>query len=89
MAIIKFIGLIFFTWLFTTGAAPIQFIKDSFNVGQDSEPKTLFGQVAQKLLNCDLCMGFWFGLIFYQNIWYACIISITSEIWGRVWSKLF
>lgn len=88
MEVIKFIGLICFTWLFTVGAAPVQFIKEFFGVGQKSEPKLIVKQLFQKLFNCSLCMGFWFGLAFYQNIWYACLVSITAEAFCRVTAKL-
>lgn len=88
METVKFIGLICFTWLFTTGAAPIQFIKNFFGVGDKSTPKDVTRLLLQKLLNCSLCMGFWFGLIFYQNLWMACIISLTSEATHKVITKL-
>ena len=33
-----------------------------------------------KLINCALCSGFWLGLIFTYNIYFAAIISILSEL---------
>jgi hypothetical protein len=84
MAIIHYIGLICFTWLFATGADPIQFIKNFFKVGNDSEPKDITRQLLQKLLNCSMCMGFWFGLIYYQNFLLACVVSISAELFSRL-----
>lgn len=87
METIKFIGLICFTWLFTTGAAPIQFVKELFNVHIDSTAKDNTSKILTKLLNCDLCVGFWFGLIIYQDIWIASILSLSCEIFSRILSK--
>ena len=88
METIKFIGLICFTWLFTTGAAPIQFVKEFFNIHNESVAKDVIRKILTKLLNCDLCMGFWFGLIIYQDIWIASILSLSCEIFGRILAKL-
>lgn len=88
MEVTKFIGLICFTWLFTVGAAPVQFVKRLFEVSNKCEPKAVYKQVTQKLINCSMCMGFWIGLIFYQDIWMACIISLTAEAFCRVTAKL-
>lgn len=33
-----------------------------------------------KLLYCALCSGFWIGLAFTQDVRYAAIISILSEM---------
>lgn len=87
MEVIKYIGVICATWLFTTGSAPIEFIKEFFNVSEDSEPKDRLRKVISSLINCNLCSGFWIGLAVYQNLWMACIISISAEIFGRVWDK--
>lgn len=89
MDIIKFLGIILFTWLFVEGAAPIQFLKEFFKVGQDSEPKQLIRQLLQKLLNCPLCLGFWFGMIGYLDFWMACIVSVSAEIISRLLNLLF
>lgn len=88
MEVIKFIGIICFTWLFTVGAAPIQFIKEFIGISNESQPKKIYLIVLQKLTNCSMCMGFWFGLIFYQNFWLACIISLTSEAFTKVANRL-
>lgn len=84
MEIIKFLGLLCMVWLFTTGSAPIQFIKEFLGLHEDSNTKNVFKKVVIKLINCDLCSGFWFGLAVYQNIWMACIVSICAEGFGRL-----
>lgn len=85
---VKFIGLICFTWLFVKGADPVQFVKEFFGVANDSTPKQIYKQVLQKFLNCSLCTGFWIGLAFYQDFYLACIISLTAEAFERVEKKL-
>jgi hypothetical protein len=86
METINFIGLLCLTWLITTGAAPIQFIKEFIGIAEN--PKGLIRKIASKLFNCDLCLGFWIGLLFYQNILIACIFSLSCEIFGRILDKL-
>jgi len=84
METINFIGILAVTWLFTTGAGSIQFIKNFLTVGNLSTPKGLTLQVVQKLINCSMCSGFWIGLAYYQNFILACIVSISAEIFSRV-----
>lgn len=86
METINFIGLICLTWLITTGAAPIQFIKEFLGVDQNA--KGIAKQVIAGLINCDLCLGFWIGFIYYQDILIACIFSLSCEAFGRILSKL-
>lgn len=86
MYTINFIGLLCLTWLITTGASPIQFIKEFLGITEDAKP--LFKRIIAKLVNCDLCLGFWIGLIFYQNILIACVFSLSCEIFGRILAKL-
>lgn len=89
METINFIGLMCLTWLLTTGSAPIEFIKEFFDVHDEpKEKKGNIKKVLTKLFNCDLCLGFWIGLLFYQNILIACIFSLSCEIFGRVLAKL-
>lgn len=84
MEIIKFIGLLCFTWLFTTGSDPVQFLKEFLNIHEGSTSKNLAIKTITKFVNCDLCSGFWIGFAVYQNIWMACIISIAAEGFGRL-----
>lgn len=87
--IARFLGTICLTWLFTTGSKPIEFVKSLFNVSENSDPKDNFRKIIQILINCDLCSGFWIGVIVYRDIFIAAIVSILSESLGRVLSKLW
>lgn len=87
--VIKFLGLIVFTWLFTEGAAPVQFIKKFFGVDNESKAKDVTRRMLILLLNCSLCMGFWFGLIFLQDLWAACLLSICAELFHRIINIIF
>lgn len=87
MEYIKFIGLIFFTWLFAEGSAPLQMLKELINLGEKSEPKNTWIMVLKEGVNCSKCSGFWIGLIYYQDILLACIVSIASEIFSRIWNR--
>lgn len=88
MEVIKFIGLLAFTWLFVKGADPVQFTKNLFDVGNDSQPKKQYLIIIQKFLNCALCSGFWIGLIYYQDILLACLVSIASELFYRLLDRV-
>ena len=89
MAIINFIGILSVTWLFTTGASAVQFLKNFGNIGNMSSPKNLTLQIIQKLVNCSMCSGFWIGLAFYQNFLMACCVSISAELYSRLLNLIF
>lgn len=40
--------------------------------------KGKFWHQTYKLLSCPTCVGFWLGLIYTQNLFTACITSVTS-----------
>lgn len=89
METINFIAILAATWLFTTGAGSVQFIKDFVHIGNMSTPKSLTLKVIQKLINCSMCSGFWIGLAYYQSFLIACIVSISAEIFSRLLNLLF
>ena len=73
-------------WLFTTGSEPVTFIKKFFNIHNESTSRNVWTILVKKLVNCNLCSGFWIGLIYYQNLLYASIVSISAEMFGRLYS---
>lgn len=87
-AVIEYLALLVFTWMFVTGAASVQFIKNVCGVGPDSKPKHVVLKVLKELFNCCLCSGFWVGIIFYQSILMGCLVSFGSEVFHRITSKL-
>ena len=88
MEAIKFIGLLCAVWLFVTGASIIEFIKLFVGLSNNSEPKRVWMQLLQKLINCSMCVGFWTGIIFYQNFYIACILSLSAEAFERLIDKI-
>lgn len=89
METINFIGILSVTWLWTKGADSIQFLKNFIGIGNMNQPKKLWLQVIQKLVNCSMCSGFWIGLIYYQSFLMACIVSISAEIFTRLLNLTF
>lgn len=96
MEVVKFIGLLAFTWLFVEGAEPIQFIKKLFYVHPDNEGRDIFRQLLSRLFSCALCSGFWFGLIYYGFTlgWDTCLImgslvSVGAEVFARTLKLIF
>lgn len=95
MGIINFIGLLALIYMFVKGAAPIQFIKRLAKVHNDSEPKKLWLQLIQKLVNCSMCFGFWTGLVYYwflgvdNYILMGCIVSLSAELFTRIIDHIF
>ncbi len=85
---INYLGLCCLVFLFAQGAEPIQHIKGWFHVASDSEYRNKFQYFFVKLLNCSLCAGFYFGIAYYQNILFACLVSIGSEIITRILNRL-
>lgn len=86
--LITFLSLCCFVFLFAVGAEPIQDIKTKFSVGPLDEYMSPIQWFITKMLNCSLCSGFWIGLIFYQSILLACLVSVTSEILTRIITKI-
>lgn len=85
----KFIGIILITLLITEYAYPIEVLKKVFNISNDSEPKKEWGRFWQKFFNCAQCTGFWAGLIVYQDVYMAAIISFASEATQRIVEKIY
>ena len=88
MEIIYFISLLCLTYLFTEGAEPIQWIKSFFKVSNDSEYINSYQWFFLKLFNCNMCFGFYVGLIYYNDLLLGCLVSIASEIFGRVFDRI-
>ena len=80
----KFIGIILITLLIVEYAAPVQSIKRWCRIANESKPKYLFGEAMQKLFNCAQCVGFWSGLIVYQDLYMAAIVSFSGEVLHRI-----
>lgn len=89
MEVINFIGILSITWLWAKGADSIQFLKNFAGIGNMSQPKKLWLQITQKLVNCSMCSGFWIGLIYYHSFIIACIVSISAEIFTRLLNLTF
>jgi len=85
---LNFLGLIILIWLFVEGAAPIQWLKRQLKVDNYSKTDNVILLLILKLVNCSLCSGFWIGLIYYQNILYACIVAFCAEVFSRITKKL-
>jgi hypothetical protein len=90
METIKFIGVCGIVLMIVKYAQPIQWLKEYYNLHDDAVIKTgLAKQLLQKLLNCALCLGFWVGLAFYFDLYFAVCISFAAEILYRALDKLF
>ena len=85
---IKLIAVIGITLMIVEFALPIQWIKVHFKLDQGSpNPKQLFKRLFKDAINCCFCLGFWIGLLFYFDLYMAVIISFSSEIAYRLYSK--
>lgn len=83
-----FLGLCIASWLIVEGAEPIQWIKHYLKIDDDAEYLNDFQWFFKKLFNCFLCTGFWIGICFYWSFPIACIVSLMSEIGGRLINKI-
>lgn len=84
MEVVYFIGLLAMVWLFVTGAESIDFIKEILKVHSATKTNNVVLKVISKLVNCCLCSGFWFGLVYYQSFTMACLVSVSSEVFARL-----
>ena len=41
-----------------------------------------------KLFYCNVCMGFWIGLICFKSLWLGLIVSYLSHIFKFVYFKI-
>ena len=67
-------------FLFVHGAEPAQAIKRYFYLGEEQPEYNQLHWWLIRLVNCSLCTGFWTGLIYYQDIYMACITAVSAEI---------
>lgn len=88
ITIVTYISICCLVFLFAVGAEPIQDIKTKFSIGPTDQYISPIQWFITKMINCSLCSGFWIGLIFYQSILLACLVSVGSEILTRIIIKL-
>lgn len=83
---IEILGLAILCWMFAEGFEPIQVLKKSFCEFDLSDPTYWTGLLHWiiKAINCSLCTGFWVGLIYFENIFNAAIISVLAESISRL-----
>ena len=86
---VKILGVIGIVLMIVEYAQPIQWIKAYYKLTHDLQTKNTWKLILSKMLNCSLCLGFWVGLCFYQDLYWAVIISFLSEITYRLINKLF
>ncbi len=86
---INYMGLLTLTWGIVKGFGAAQFLKGLVNIADESTPKKWYTMTLRELFNCCLCLGFWVGLIYYQNILFACLVSIGSETFSRLISYIY
>lgn len=87
---IEFFGVVCAVYLFVEGAKLIQFIKELFDMHNEAKrPRPIWKRMLWELINCNMCSGFWFGMIYYGLIKfdsyffiYACITSISAEVFS-------
>lgn len=84
---ITFTGLICLTYLFIN-AEPIEWVKKFFLVDQTARTNKQWHMGLITLFNCSLCSGFWIGLIYYQDIMMAALVSLASEIFAIGMKKI-
>jgi hypothetical protein len=94
--VLTFIGLLCAVCLSVEWAGSIQFIKEQLNIAQESNPKNLALKVIRELVNCCLCSGFWFGVVFYYFqpnkiplILMGCLTSVGSETFYRLQAFIY
>jgi hypothetical protein len=65
-------------------AEVFQKIKRPLGIDDNAMPYTWYAKIAQELLNCSLCVGFWVGIIMTQVVWQAAIVSVVAEIIDKI-----
>lgn len=86
---IKYLGVIGIVLMIVEYATPIQWIKAHYKLTHaDPDPKHLGKRILKDVLNCAKCLGFWVGLVFYQDLYWAVIVSFGAEITYRLYNKL-
>ena len=44
--------------------------------------------LVDKVLNCSKCIGFWFGLGFFQNIFHAAVAGLTAFLINHLLDRI-
>jgi uncharacterized protein (DUF2062 family) len=87
MEVIKFLGVIGITLMIVEYAQPIQWLKIYWHLDNGGNSKKLWMMFLRKVLNCAMCCGFYVGLAFYWDLYWAVVISFSSEIVYRLYNK--
>ena len=90
MDLIKYFGVIGIVLMCVEYAQPLKWVKTYFRIDQDATLKDSEWQrkILQGMVNCCLCLGFWIGLTFYLNLYWAVIIAFSSELAYMIFNKI-
>lgn len=87
---IEFLGLICLT-VISVNATPILLLRDKLGLYEMKESNPEWKNRFIELLSCPMCLGFWFGFLFYAfskpiiiTFFLGCIISILSEFVNKL-----
>lgn len=75
--IIELFGVAAFAYFIAEGAAPIQQFKSWIMPDDDNRKFIVF---FRDLYTCTMCLGFWVGLIYYENFLTACAVAIIAQL---------
>lgn len=80
---IEIIGLSILCWMFAEGFRPLQILKQFLHIDEPSGDSISYWIILA--LNCSLCCGWWFGLIYFQgDLFKAAITSVLAEAISRI-----
>lgn len=59
-----------------------------YEMWSDFINRFLVTRLIYKLISCSKCFGFWLGLVYYQDIIWAIISSLTAITASKLFSRL-
>lgn len=86
--LIKFIGCAIASWMISSGASPIQYLKFLLGLSEDKMGKSKVRDWAIELLSCAMCINFWITLSFFSNVWIALCGSFLAYLIDKLTRKI-
>lgn len=81
--ILKCLGVASISYLWVV-SEPTQWLRSRIGMTPDNDKLNKLGIIIMGLLNCELCMGFWIGLLWFHTLPMAALISVLSVIISNI-----
>lgn len=71
-----------------TWAKPFRMMLSHLNLDEYDEHSTPLEKFFQELFSCEMCLGFWVGILFTGSVSESSVVMAISRLWRAVVESL-